>query len=90
MDLHSSLLSIIIIKQEVDQAAASSYAEEIGAMYVETSAKDDVNVQDIFTKLSKNYDGDELDDQFMIMVMMRICFENSPDDSDDDEHDDKL
>jgi len=61
MDLHSSLLSIIIIKQEVDQAAASSYAEEIGAMYVETSAKDDVNVQDIFTKLSKNYDGDELD-----------------------------
>jgi hypothetical protein len=30
-------------------------------MYVETSAKDDVNVQDIFTKLSKNYDGDELD-----------------------------
>ena len=90
MDLHSSLLSIIIIKQEVDQAAASSYAEEIGAMYVETSAKDDVNVQDIFTKLSKNYDGDELDYQFMIMVMMRICFENSPDDSDDDEHDDKL
>ena len=90
MDLHSSLLSIIIIKQEVDQAAASSYAEEIGAMYVETSAKDDVNVQDIFTKLSKNYDGDELDDQFMIMVLMRICFENSPDDSDDDEHDDKF
>lgn len=90
MDLHSSLLFIIIIKQEVDQAAASSYAEEIGAMYVETSAKDDVNVQDIFTKLSKNYDGDERDDQFMIMVMMRICFENSPDDSDDDEHDDKF
>ena len=62
MDLHSSPLSIIIIKKEVDQAAASSYAEEIGAMYVETSAKDDVNVQDIFTKLSKNYDSDVLDD----------------------------
>lgn len=32
---------------------ASSYADEIGAMYLETSAKDDVNVQDIFVKLSK-------------------------------------
>lgn len=31
---------------------ASSYAEEIGAMYLETSAKDDLNVQDIFVKLS--------------------------------------
>lgn len=42
----------------MDQTAASLYAEEIGAMYVETSAKDDVNVQDIFTKLSKNDDDD--------------------------------
>lgn len=32
---------------------ASAYAEEIGAMYLETSAKDDLNVQDIFVKLSK-------------------------------------
>lgn len=31
---------------------ASAYAEEIGAMYLETSAKDDTNVQDIFVKLS--------------------------------------
>ena len=45
----------------MDQTAASLYAEEIGAMYVETSAKDDVNVQDIFTKLSKNLDDDDDD-----------------------------
>jgi hypothetical protein len=31
---------------------ALAYAEEIGAMYLETSAKDDVNVQDIFVQLS--------------------------------------
>ena len=31
-----------------------SYAEEIGALYLETSAKDDTNVQDIFVKLSKS------------------------------------
>ncbi len=31
---------------------ASAYADEIGAMYLETSAKDDLNVQDIFVKLS--------------------------------------
>ena len=28
------------------------YAEEIGAMYVETSAKDDLNVQDLFVQIS--------------------------------------
>jgi hypothetical protein len=32
---------------------AVAYAEEIGALYLETSAKDDTNVQDIFVKLSK-------------------------------------
>lgn len=32
---------------------ASAYAEDIGAMYLETSAKDDLNVQDIFVRLSK-------------------------------------
>ena len=31
---------------------AAAYAEEIGAMYLETSAKDDFNVQDIFIQLS--------------------------------------
>ena len=39
--------------REVDRAMASAYAEEIGAIYMETSAKDDLNVQDIFIQLSK-------------------------------------
>jgi len=39
-------------KREVDTAIASAYAEEIGAMYLETSAKDDQNVHDIFVQLS--------------------------------------
>eukprot|EP01038_Epipyxis_sp_PR26KG_P008570 gene8570-11580_t len=39
-------------EREVDKAMAQAYAEEIGAMYVETSAKDDLNVQDIFVQLS--------------------------------------
>ena len=38
--------------REVDRSMAQAYAEEIGAMYLETSAKDDVNVQDIFVQLS--------------------------------------
>lgn len=38
--------------REVDRSMALAYAEEIGAMYLETSAKDDVNVQDIFVQLS--------------------------------------
>mmetsp|Transcript_5908 Transcript_5908/g.5295 ORF Transcript_5908/g.5295 Transcript_5908/m.5295 type:complete len:185 (+) Transcript_5908:117-671(+) len=39
-------------QREVSKAAAISYSEEIGAMYLETSAKDDLNVQDIFVQLS--------------------------------------
>lgn len=30
-----------------------AYADEIGAMFIETSAKDDLNVQKIFIDLSK-------------------------------------
>mmetsp|Transcript_8112 Transcript_8112/g.12110 ORF Transcript_8112/g.12110 Transcript_8112/m.12110 type:complete len:173 (+) Transcript_8112:96-614(+) len=40
-------------QREVESAAASAYAQEIGAMYLETSAKDDLNVHDIFVQLSK-------------------------------------
>lgn len=32
---------------------AQAYADEIGAMFVETSAKEDTHVQDIFVELSK-------------------------------------
>lgn len=39
--------------QEVDKGMAEAYAEEIGALYIETSAKDDLNVHDMFIKLSK-------------------------------------
>lgn len=38
--------------REVDSAMAQAYAEDIGAMYLETSAKADTNVQDIFVRLS--------------------------------------
>eukprot|EP00981_Chlorochromonas_danica_P009112 scaffold2505_cov152-Ochromonas_danica.AAC.5 len=40
--------------REVDRANASDYAEKIGAIFLETSAKDDTNVQDIFTRLSES------------------------------------
>mmetsp|Transcript_1536 Transcript_1536/g.2880 ORF Transcript_1536/g.2880 Transcript_1536/m.2880 type:complete len:197 (+) Transcript_1536:110-700(+) len=39
-------------QREVESAAAAAYAKEIGAMYLETSAKDDLNVHDIFVQLS--------------------------------------
>ena len=38
-------------QREVESAAAAAYAQEIGAMYLETSAKDDLNVHDIFVQL---------------------------------------
>lgn len=39
--------------QEVESSMAQAYADEIGAMFVETSAKDDTHVQDMFVELSK-------------------------------------
>lgn len=39
-------------RREVEQRLASSFANEVGAIYFETSAKDDTNIQDIFVQLS--------------------------------------
>ncbi|CAM9271044.1 unnamed protein product [Ectocarpus sp. 6 AP-2014] len=39
--------------QEVESSMAQAYADEIGAMFVETSAKDATHVQDMFVELSK-------------------------------------
>lgn len=41
-----------MLHQEVTSESAAAYAQEIGALYLETSAKDDLNVQDIFVQLS--------------------------------------
>lgn len=41
------------MSQEVESSVAQAYAEEIGAMFVETSAKMDTHVQDVFVELSK-------------------------------------
>lgn len=38
--------------RQVEKSTVAAYAEEIGALYLETSAKDDLNVQDIFVQLS--------------------------------------
>ena len=38
--------------QEVESCVARAYAEEIGAMFVETSAKTDTQVQDVFSSHS--------------------------------------
>jgi GTPase SAR1 family protein len=38
-------------KREVDHDLAAQYATNIGALYLETSAKDDLNVQDVFIQL---------------------------------------
>ena len=40
-------------QREVDKNMAMTYADEICALYLETSAKDDVNVHDVFVSLSK-------------------------------------
>ena len=43
-------------KREVDRDQAKGYADEINAIFVETSAKTGDNVQDMFTVISKYCD----------------------------------
>ena len=40
-------------KREVEKATAQTYADEINAIFVETSAKTGDNVQEMFTDISK-------------------------------------
>nr|CCA22973.1 Rab5 family GTPase putative [Albugo laibachii Nc14] len=40
-------------KREVPSAQAKAYADEIGALFIETSAKEDTNVSDLFISISK-------------------------------------
>lgn len=39
--------------QEVPASQARAYAEEIGALFIETSAKEDTNVSDLFIQISQ-------------------------------------
>ena len=40
-------------KREVSVEMASSYAQEIGAVFIETSAKENLNVLDLFVQLGR-------------------------------------
>lgn len=40
-------------KREVPASQARAYAEEIGALFIETSAKEDTNVSDLFIQISQ-------------------------------------
>ncbi len=48
----SSLFSFLLGVQ-ITVATAEQYAREIGAVYIETSAKEDTNVQKLFEQLSE-------------------------------------
>lgn len=39
-------------KREVQASQAKAYADEIGALFIETSAKEDTNVSDLFISIS--------------------------------------
>jgi Ras-related protein Rab-5C/Ras-related protein Rab-22 len=41
------------MRQEVTRKTAEAYAEEIGALFMETSAKDDTNVHNVFAQISE-------------------------------------
>jgi small GTP-binding protein len=43
----------LAVKRKVDAASAQSFAETVGAEFVETSAKDDLNVAQVFNNLAR-------------------------------------
>ena len=50
--LHYVCSPLCAILQEVSTAEARAYAEEIGALFIETSAKSNKGVQDVFVDIS--------------------------------------
>ena len=48
------MLSTCCVSQDLPTAAGREYAEEIGALFVETSAKEDTNVHDLFVEISES------------------------------------
>lgn len=51
-------------KRKVDPNEAQSYADEYGILFMETSAKQDRNVGDIFVAIAKKLPKDEENDEF--------------------------
>jgi hypothetical protein len=54
---NNSLMDAALWEPDTDfrtDMVRQAYADEIGAMFIETSAKDDLNVQKIFIDLSKS------------------------------------
>jgi GTPase SAR1 family protein len=50
--LHAALLLLLLL-QEVSTSEAKAYAGEIGALFIETSAKANRNVQEMFMEISR-------------------------------------
>jgi hypothetical protein len=59
--------------QEVDKTMAASFAQEIGALYVETSAKDDMNIHDLFTGLGNQRYSVVSTSKCLVFVVMCLC-----------------
>eukprot|EP00818_Percolomonas_sp_WS_P010983 CAMPEP_0117454606 /NCGR_PEP_ID=MMETSP0759-20121206/10890_1 /TAXON_ID=63605 /ORGANISM="Percolomonas cosmopolitus, Strain WS" /LENGTH=123 /DNA_ID=CAMNT_0005247803 /DNA_START=638 /DNA_END=1009 /DNA_ORIENTATION=- len=51
-------------KRKVDPSEAQSYADEHGILFMETSAKNDKNVNDIFVAIAKKLPKDEENDDY--------------------------
>lgn len=51
----------------------AAYAAEVGAFYIETSAKNDLNVQDIFIQLSKYMHSLSID-TYAQLIMLIISY----------------
>ena len=51
--------SDLINQEKVDEGEARNYANELGAMFCSTSAKNDYGITDLFLQIAKKYTGSD-------------------------------
>ncbi len=65
---HFRLCYLLLSIQAVTRETGEAYAAQVGAIFIETSARDNVNVEELFQHISKSFSRSYVSDTFMSPV----------------------